>query len=208
MLLEVDLHGCTRLNDSALWAIWRFLGHLRELSIGLCSESGPDGFPRKEGHKLQIGGGPAPPKRIEAMWVDGEEAETEDAAWPTWRETDHGRKPEWAPVSSRNFEHIRFLDLTALNKLDDETVGNIVTAMPRIRNLILAKCHDLTDESILSVCKLGKHLHFLHLGHVALITDAAVSRLARACTRLRYIDLACACACANGQADTGQAVRS
>lgn len=115
-------------------------------------------------------------------------------------------------VPSRNFERMRLLDLTALTNITDVAIASIIAHMPRIRSLVLAKCTSLTDRSVLSICKLGKHLHSLHLGHVGRyvdicftdynahyelnspvdsITDNAVTQLARSCTRLRYIDLAC-----------------
>lgn len=65
-------------------------------------------------------------------------------------------------------DHLRYLDLTSLNSLTDEAIEGIVRYMPKIRNLILAKCTRLTDESVYSICQLGKHLHYLHLGHVSL----------------------------------------
>ena len=48
----------------------------------------------------------------------------------------------------------------------------------------------LTDAAVEAICVLGKHLHYLHLGHALSITDRSIRSLARACTRLRYIDLA------------------
>lgn len=65
-------------------------------------------------------------------------------------------------------DHLRYLDLTSLNSLTDDAIEGIVKYMPKIRNLILAKCTRLTDESVYSICQLGKHLHYLHLGHVSL----------------------------------------
>ncbi|GAA97197.1 uncharacterized protein L969DRAFT_44274 [Mixia osmundae IAM 14324] len=94
-------------------------------------------------------------------------------------------------ITSKNFEHLRYLDMTGLNKITDAAIASIVANMPRIRNLILCKCTNLTDESIYSICKLGKHLQFLHLGHVGRLTDSAITMLTRRCTRLRYIDVAC-----------------
>jgi F-box and leucine-rich repeat protein GRR1 len=94
-------------------------------------------------------------------------------------------------IGPRQFDHLRYLDLTSLTGVTDEAIDGIVSTMPRIRNLILAKCVNLTDESVYSICRLGKHIHYLHLGHVGHVTDRAVTALARACTRLRYIDLAC-----------------
>ncbi|KAF9516875.1 hypothetical protein BS47DRAFT_1380845 [Hydnum rufescens UP504] len=42
-----------------------------------------------------------------------------------------------------------------------------------------------------SIGKLGKNLHYIHLGHVSNITDRGVTQLTQACPRIRYIDLAC-----------------
>jgi F-box and leucine-rich repeat protein GRR1 len=70
-------------------------------------------------------------------------------------------------------------------------VEGIVANVPRLKNLALTKCTRLTDEALYSIAKLGKNLHYLHLGHVSNITDRAVTHLARSCTRLRYIDVAC-----------------
>jgi hypothetical protein len=117
----------------------------------------------------------------------------------------------------RSFDHLRILDLTSCVLLTDQAVDAIITNAPRIRSLVLAKCFELTDESINSICRLGRSLHQLHMGHVSWcvslsaadqrredadleqpvgglrsITDGAVSRLARTCTRLRYVDFACA----------------
>lgn len=53
-----------------------------------------------------------------------------------------------------------------MTQLTDLAVDRIAATMPRIRNLVLAKCTGLTDASVFSLAKLGKHLHYLHLGHV------------------------------------------
>jgi F-box and leucine-rich repeat protein GRR1 len=42
-----------------------------------------------------------------------------------------------------------------------------------------------------AICKLGKNLHYVHLGHCSNITDPAVIQLVKSCNRIRYIDLAC-----------------
>ena len=68
--------------------------------------------------------------------------------------------------SLKPFDHLRYLDLTSLSLLTDDAVAGIVKYAPRIRNLILAKCVSLTDDAVFSICTLGKHLHYLHMGHV------------------------------------------
>lgn len=67
----------------------------------------------------------------------------------------------------------------------------IIETSPRLRNLVLAKCRDITDRSVHAITRLGKNLHYIHLGHCAQITDAAVIQLVKMCNRIRYIDLAC-----------------
>lgn len=67
----------------------------------------------------------------------------------------------------RTFDHLRYLDLTGLTGLTDDAVTGIVRFMPRIRNLIVAKCTGLTDDAVVAICGLGRHLHYLHMGHVS-----------------------------------------
>jgi F-box and leucine-rich repeat protein GRR1 len=49
----------------------------------------------------------------------------------------------------------------------------------------------LTDRAVLAITRLGKNLHYIHLGHCSRITDAGVTQLVKLCNRIRYIDLAC-----------------
>jgi F-box and leucine-rich repeat protein GRR1 len=49
----------------------------------------------------------------------------------------------------------------------------------------------LTDLAVNAIAKLGKNLHYLHLGHCGHITDNAVIKLVSSCNRIRYIDLGC-----------------
>lgn len=86
---------------------------------------------------------------------------------------------------------LRILDLTACENIRDDAVERIVTAAPRLRNLVLAKCKFITDRAAWAICKLGKNLHYVHLGHCSNITDNAVIQLVKSCNRIRYIDLAC-----------------
>jgi F-box and leucine-rich repeat protein GRR1 len=70
------------------------------------------------------------------------------------------------PVSD-TMEHLRQVDLTGCSEIGDIAIENLVTNASRLRSLTLAKCSSLTDVAIESVAKLGKHLHYLHLGHVS-----------------------------------------
>jgi F-box and leucine-rich repeat protein GRR1 len=89
------------------------------------------------------------------------------------------------------FESLRILDLTACENVKDSGVSRIISAAPRLRNVVLAKCKFITDSAVLAICKLGKNLHYVHLGHCSSISDAAVIQLVKSCNRIRYIDLAC-----------------
>jgi F-box and leucine-rich repeat protein GRR1 len=67
---------------------------------------------------------------------------------------------------TRKFEYLRTVDLTGCALLTDVAVESIISNASRIRTLTLAKCGLLTDAALDAICKLGKHLHYLHLGHV------------------------------------------
>ena len=67
----------------------------------------------------------------------------------------------------RMFDHLRILDLTNCDTISDAAIDGIISNVPRLRNLILAKCTRLTNESVFSISRLGKNLHYLHLGHVS-----------------------------------------
>lgn len=43
----------------------------------------------------------------------------------------------------------------------------------------------------MAITRLGKNLHYIHLGHCSRITDVGVTSLVKLCNRIRYIDLAC-----------------
>lgn len=194
LLLEVDLISCPLITAVSLLQLFRTSHHLRELSLLACTSITDAGFPPPFPSLL-----PAP----------------SDVPAPLL--TQRGLAVP-APLSLayqpqiRQFDHLRYLDLTSLNLISDDAVRGIVKHAPRIRNLILAKCAGLTDDAVEAICGLGKHLHYLHMGHMAAcvplslclrhiialnvggfpsITDSAVMKLARSCTRLRYIDLAC-----------------
>jgi F-box and leucine-rich repeat protein GRR1 len=89
------------------------------------------------------------------------------------------------------FETLRALDLTACERVRDDSIERITDAAPRLRHLVLNKCRFITDRAVMAICKLGKNLHLIHLGHCSNVTDAAVSQLVKSCNRIRYIDLAC-----------------
>ena len=159
--------GCIDVTDSTFWAIWRNLSRLRELSVYGCDLT-DSAFPVKEGDHALIPALTPPAPTLEQLHAQA--ALSGDHTLPSIEDVMMSARQQslstYVSVPARNFEHLRYLDLTALNRLSDTGIANIIANMPRIRNLILAKCSNLTDASVLSVCKLGKHLHYLHLGHV------------------------------------------
>jgi F-box and leucine-rich repeat protein GRR1 len=64
--------------------------------------------------------------------------------------------------------NLRIIDFTGCTELEDEGIERLVASGPRLRSLTLAKCEKLTDKSLASIGRLGKHLHYLHMGHVPL----------------------------------------
>jgi F-box and leucine-rich repeat protein GRR1 len=76
-------------------------------------------------------------------------------------------KPELLRPVLDVFEHLRIVDLTSCSAIGDRAVDNLITNAPKLRSLTLNKCSNLTDRTVESVCRLGKHLHYLHLGHVS-----------------------------------------
>lgn len=155
VLLEVDLLGCTRITSLALTQLFRTSHNLRELSLQSCIEITDAAFPDATvRHRLNA--------REEEEEVEmGDDLVATDGSFVR-----RPRSLREAP-RLRQFDHLRYLDLTSLSLLTDASIAGIVKYMPRIRNLILAKCTGLTDDAVLSICALGKHLHYLHLGHVS-----------------------------------------
>jgi len=87
-------------------------------------------------------------------------------------------------------ENLRALDLSFCN-VTDNAIEGIVAHAPKIQCLNLTGCGLLTDRGVESLSNLGDHLDVLLLAHVTNVTDNAIVKLARACTNLRSVDLAC-----------------
>ncbi|GMG36356.1 unnamed protein product [Ambrosiozyma monospora] len=67
----------------------------------------------------------------------------------------------------------------------------VIKLAPKLRNVVLSKCVEITDASLRAIATLGKNLHYVHLGHCSNITDFGARDLIKSCYRLQYIDLAC-----------------
>lgn len=153
LLLEVDLVGCKLATNATLWTLWKNSAHLRELTLAGLVEVSAAGFPSADDPLMAADGS-----------TDPLTGDPKDVGPPLARS---GNDTLYSAPPKMHYDHIRFLDLTSLINLNDNAVAGIVKHMPRIRNLVLAKCSNLTDDSLGSICKLGKYLHYLHLGHVS-----------------------------------------
>lgn len=71
------------------------------------------------------------------------------------------------PVTT-SFYQLRVVDFTRCQQMGDQAIDNLVSNAPQLRSITLTKCVRLTDDAIHSITRLGKHLHYLHLGHVSL----------------------------------------
>lgn len=150
LLLEVDLVSCPLITSVSLYQLFLTSHHLRELSLAACGEVNDEAFP----------GG------VEAVHVPESQVEAGALVLTSNGTTLQMPSPLRYNPKPKTFDHLRYLDLTSLALVTDDAIAGIVKFMPRIRNLILAKCIGLTDEAVLSICSLGKHLHYLHMGHV------------------------------------------
>ncbi|KAM6496002.1 hypothetical protein JOM56_008708 [Amanita muscaria] len=169
LLLEIDLNHCHLITDFAIREIWLNSSFMRELRLSHCPQLTDTAFPS--------------PLRPELI------AQTDNTnPFPNSKlKVDNELPPI---ILSRQFVHLRMLDLTACSLITDDAIEGIISQAPKIRNLVLSKCSLLTDRSVENICRLGRHLHYLHLGHASKITDRSVRTLARSCTRLRYVDFA------------------
>lgn len=168
LLLEVDLYACTSMTDRTLWALFRNSSHLRELSLNNCTQVTGDGFPQRDGKLVYIKGSDDP-ALVGLKPLNHKLANLSNKIQDpnTSLSVFQALPANTTLLSSRLFDHVRYLDLTGMINLTDTAMAGIVVTMPHIRNLVLAKCSSLSDESVMSICRLGKHIHFLHLGHVS-----------------------------------------
>lgn len=148
MLLELDLHNCPLVTDEAIREIWTHSTYLREFRLSNVMTLTEKAFPASPVPNHNIINHTSLASIVMAQALNSE--------------------PGFPPLQlGRLFDHLRMLDLTGCVNLTDEAMEGIVVNCPKIRNLVLAKCGGLTDEAIGSICKLGRYLHYLHLGHVS-----------------------------------------
>ena len=147
LLLELDLSQVPQITNATLFAIFLHLSHLRELRICGNSNFTEDGIPNLTNLIEQIADDPEPD--IESI---------------PWYAKINGIR---SIPASPTFEHLKLVDFTGCSSLTDLAIDNLVTNAPKIRTLTLAKCTGLTGAAVESISKLGRYLHYIHLGHVA-----------------------------------------
>lgn len=197
VLLEVDLVNCPLITDSSVREMWKHSFHMRELRLAQCgmltdlafpaptssigSSSGGSGgsgqtTALQQQHNFYGGSESAPASRgISPFYAQERSVSMTQGAVHSQSDDAVSRTssiPTLPPMhtqlrSIRMFDHLRVLDLTNCSTISDAAIEGIVSNVPRIRNLILAKCTRLTNESVYSISRLGKNLHYLHLGHVS-----------------------------------------
>jgi len=176
LLLEIDLGLCLSITSTSLQQLFRSSHNIRELCLNGCTSLTDEGFPDSTSLSLLSSTHSSSYSSAQASPLPSDSSSSGDPSRPSSPGPSPLSAPSGAlirrpqpltsPPSLHSFDHLRYLDLTSLVLLTDQAIGGIIKFMPKIRNLILAKCGRLTDESLYEICKVGKHLHYLHLGHV------------------------------------------
>lgn len=184
VLLEVDCIGCPNVTDASVREIWRHSYHMRELRLAQCGELTDAAFPApltstgpSGSSSLRSGPTMGLPNHGPDSAPASRDRSPVGASRSEFNEVDGLPRTSTFPGEGslhlsqalhppRLFDHLRILDLTNCATISDTAVEGLISNVPRIRNLILAKCTRLTDDSVYAISRLGKNLHYLHLGHV------------------------------------------
>jgi F-box and leucine-rich repeat protein GRR1 len=183
LILELDIASVPQLRDTSIYAMWLNSIHLRELKLGkndnFTSGAIPD-LPTlyyEPNDSLLHYSNPLWIKHLErnnhyaallSPAISRNRAMTVDSYINIKRERESRGVVDIQMLRplAPTFDHLRIVDLTACSEFDDQTLINLIKSAPKLRNLTLAKCVRLTDLGMEHVAKLGKQLHYLHLGHV------------------------------------------
>lgn len=156
----MDLSKCPQITNPSIYALLLNASHLRDLKIQHNTNITDEAFPTLnelydlQDHELEREAKTAP---VYATTASLSEREEEERDGP----------PRMLRPLMEKLEMLRIVDLTGCAALGDRMVHSLVASAPKIRNLTLAKCPEITDAAVDSILKLGKCLHHLHLGHVA-----------------------------------------
>lgn len=157
-LLEVDLAQIPQLTNASVYSMFLRSCHVHDLHLNGNTNLTDEAIPNL-------------PQLMELADDDYQEY-MGSSPWRTFSQTQQLIHTSLFPdgifrrPASDRFEHLRVVDLTGCSQLGDKAIDNLVTNAPKLRNLTLAKCTGLSDASLDSICRLGKNIHYLHLGHV------------------------------------------
>jgi F-box and leucine-rich repeat protein GRR1 len=187
-LQGINLGGCKRVTDIGIVALARSCPLLRRIKLSGLTEISDDSVSVLASYcplllEIDLNGcHRVSPKSVQDLWKKSKHMrelrlshclDLRDESFPVSPSIPDANLAAYAaqqslpPLRLTNpFDHLRMLDLTCL-PITDGAVDGIISAAPKIRNLVLAKCTELTDKSVESICRLGKHLHYLHLGHAS-----------------------------------------
>ena len=169
-LVELDLSDGPLVSPVSVRDVWAYSRRLTRLSLARCPLLTDAAFPcriKERGKRPAPEDKPLPHRP--STWIGGLE-----------------------PLMLRHTSvDMRVLDLSGLREITDEAIAGVMVHCPSLVTLSLAGCTKLTDDALESVSALGVSLQLLNVAHIPQITDRGIMKLARACTELRSIDLAC-----------------
>lgn len=164
LLLELDLAGVNQLSNDSMTSIFFNVAGLRELRMNENETINSPTIP--DLHRVSTLTGDAFLKAIGPYpWY------LTDVRNPKAMALKSPAPPDIDLAIARpittSFDQLRVVDFTSCKRIGDQDIDNLVTNAPQLRSVTLAKCTNLTNDSIHSISRLGKHLHYLHLGHVS-----------------------------------------
>ena len=161
-MLEIELAGSQDVTDSALIDIWLHAGRLREIDLKGSDKLTAKAFPIFSELRLMEDQSLAPDHSQASLMPREPDSKSVP---PDMNYSVFSSVPRAIPASL-NMNSLRVVDMESCIGLTDAAIDALTWNAPWIRAITLAKCSQLTDASLLSLCRLGRHLHHVHLGYV------------------------------------------
>lgn len=159
LLIELNISKCVQLGNAAVYSVLLNAAHIRDLVIIGNTNINDDAFPNLphlydlDNYELALEAKGAPIYTTTASLTD----ESQDAE----------AIPRTIRPEMDRLDLLREVDLTSCTGIGDRAIANLIASAPKLRCLKVAKCSEITDAGVDSICNLGKSLHHLHLGHVS-----------------------------------------